>query len=167
MQTHIFVARAVLVLTVCSTGWTFAASESALVDLSLLEPNEVLVPEAPAASDVPAIADVFVAPEVAIAPVVPLVVAPDIPAEPRAIFGFGVPLASNRLDGFRGGFEVVKNDNQLSGTVTDNLASNVVTGSNSIAEGSFANASGLPMVIQNSGSNVLIQNATIINVRYQ
>jgi hypothetical protein len=41
----------------------------------------------------------------------------------------------------------------------------VLSGSNYIANGSFANASGVPMVVQNSGSNVLIQNATIINVQ--
>jgi hypothetical protein len=35
-----------------------------------------------------------------------------------------------------------------------------------IAGGSFSNASGLPTVIQNTGANVLIQNATIVNVRF-
>jgi hypothetical protein len=56
---------------------------------------------------------------------------------------------------------------KLSGTVTDNSAVNVVTGNNVINGGSFANSSGLPTVIQNSGSNVLIQNATIVNVQFQ
>jgi len=51
--------------------------------------------------------------------------------------------------------------------VANNSAFNVMTGSNSIADGSFTNSSGFPMVIQNSGSNVLIQNATIINLQYQ
>ena len=44
-------------------------------------------------------------------------------------------------------------------------AVNVATGANIVTEGAFSNASGLPMVIQNSGANVLIQNATIINVQ--
>jgi hypothetical protein len=42
-----------------------------------------------------------------------------------------------------------------------------LTGSNSIAAGSFANMSGLPLVVQNSGANVLIQNAVIINLQMQ
>lgn len=81
--------------------------------------------------------------------------------------GFGPPLQAAQLDGYRGGFDVVTNDMQLSGTVAENSAVNVVAGHNSIADGAFTNASGLPMVIQNSGSNVLIQNATVINVQLQ
>jgi hypothetical protein len=49
--------------------------------------------------------------------------------------------------------------------VTGNTAVNVVTGSNSIDAGSFANMQGIPVVIQNSGANVLIQNATIVNLQ--
>ena len=49
----------------------------------------------------------------------------------------------------------------------NNAATNVLTGQNVITEGSFANASGFPMVIQNTGSNVLIQNATIIHIQFQ
>lgn len=52
----------------------------------------------------------------------------------------------------------------LGGVVSNNSAINVVTGSNLI-DSSFTNASGLPMVIQNSGANVLIQNATVINLQ--
>ena len=53
---------------------------------------------------------------------------------------------------------------KLKGLVADNQAINVVTGNNTISEGAFSGAAGLPMVIQNSGNNVLIQNATIVNV---
>lgn len=86
---------------------------------------------------------------------------------PDVVSGFGTPEAGDRLDGYRGGFDLVKNDMQLSGSVANNSAINVVTGSNFIADGSFSNASGFPMVIQNSGSNVLIQNATIVNLQLQ
>lgn len=55
----------------------------------------------------------------------------------------------------------------LGGVVTGNSATNVTTGSNSIDTGSFANMSGLPVVIQNTGANVLIQNATVINVMFK
>jgi hypothetical protein len=65
----------------------------------------------------------------------------------------------------RGGTETPWNDMRLSGTVGGNSAINVVTGANNITDGAFSNASGLPMVIQNSGANVLIQNATIVNVQ--
>ncbi len=93
--------------------------------------------------------------------------APSAPPAVTEIPGFGIPFASARLDGYRGGFDVVKNDMQLTGAVTNNSAVDVLSGSNFIAGGSFANASGMPMVVQNSGSNVLIQNAMIINVQMQ
>jgi len=64
----------------------------------------------------------------------------------------------------RGGTQVL-NDMKLKGTVANNQASNLVTGNNIISEGSFAGASGVPMVVQNSGNNVLIQTATIVNVQ--
>lgn len=81
--------------------------------------------------------------------------------------GFGVPVVSDQLGDYRGGFDSVQNDMQLNGSVANNVTSNVASGHNIITEGSFTNANGFPMVIQNSGSNVLIQNATIINLQYQ
>lgn len=53
----------------------------------------------------------------------------------------------------------------LGAVVTGNSATNVTTGANIITNGAFANMSGLPVVIQNSGANVLIQNATVINLQ--
>ena len=53
----------------------------------------------------------------------------------------------------------------LEAVVAGNSATQVNTGSNSISHGSFANMSGLPVVIQNTGANVLIQNATVINLQ--
>jgi len=91
----------------------------------------------------------------------------EVPQTVAEVPGLGTPLASAQLEGYRGGFDVVKNDMQLSGAVTNNSAVDVLSGSNFIANGSFANASGMPMVVQNSGSNVLIQNAMIINVQMQ
>ena len=69
-----------------------------------------------------------------------------------------------RLDKARGGDAAMTGEANLSGIVSNNSAINVVTGSNLI-DSSFNNASGLPMVIQNSGANVLIQNATVINLQ--
>ena len=80
---------------------------------------------------------------------------------------FGPPATSAQLGDLRGGFVQVNNDMQLTGVTSNNLAIDVKSGSNFIASGSFANSSGFPMVVQNSGSNVLIQNATIINLQLQ
>ena len=79
--------------------------------------------------------------------------------------GFGPPLASDSLADYRGGSELASSEMRLAGTTADNTATNVVTGANSISAGSFANMSGIPVVIQNSGANVLIQNATIVNLQ--
>ncbi|WP_423382242.1 hypothetical protein [Burkholderia sp. LMG 32019] len=78
---------------------------------------------------------------------------------------FGVAMTPDQLDEHRGGDALI-GQNYLTGAVTDNVANRVSTGSNSIADGSFANSSGLPTVIQNTGANVLIQNATVLNVRF-
>lgn len=80
--------------------------------------------------------------------------------------GFGKPVGTDALADIRGGAEVVVNDMRLAGVVADNTANRVITGSNAISDGAFANASGLPTVIQNTGANTLIQNATILNVRF-
>lgn len=78
--------------------------------------------------------------------------------------GFGAALASEALDRFRGGSEVQLSDIRVKGTLYDASASDLQTGSNMITSGAFSNTVGFPMTIQNSGNNVLIQNATTINV---
>ena len=92
-------------------------------------------------------------------------VAPEAGA--KVVSGWGVAARQARLEGLRGGDDTVSVNNtaRLSGVVSGNSATNVSTGANSIDAGSFANAAGLPMVIQNSGANVLIQNATVINLQ--
>ena len=84
-----------------------------------------------------------------------------------ADFAFGEPVPVEQLDSLRGGFDAVKNDVQLSSTLANNTAVNVLSGNNTITDNAFTNATGLPMVIQNSGSNVSIQNATVVNVQLQ
>lgn len=79
----------------------------------------------------------------------------------------GPPVSAAQLAGKRAGADAVNNDMQLNGAVSGNTAVNVYTGANAITSGSFSNASGLPVAIQNSGANVLIQNATIINIQMQ
>ena len=75
------------------------------------------------------------------------------------------PVSLDRLASLRGGTEVVNNEQKLTGVVSQNSAENVISGANTISNGAFANASGIPIVIQNSGANVLIQNATVINLQ--
>jgi len=79
----------------------------------------------------------------------------------------GTPVSADTLAAQRGGDdEFVYNTIRVNGTVTDNTASNVVTGANNIRDGSFANSSGIMSVVQNTGANVLIQSATIVNVQF-
>ena len=96
-----------------------------------------------------------------------------LPNEPVAVpkvvpAGFDAPgvrtLGKEGLAAYRGGTEVL-NDMKLRGVVSDNQAINVTTGTNLISDGAFSGAAGMPMVIQNSGNNVLIQSATIVNVQ--
>jgi hypothetical protein len=82
------------------------------------------------------------------------------------IFG-SAAVDSQDLDISRGGAEITLNDLKNDGLVSQNHASNLVTGSNFVTDGSFAGAAGFSTVVQNSGNNVLIQNATIINLRVQ
>lgn len=82
------------------------------------------------------------------------------------IFG-SVAVNSQDLAISRGGAEVTLNDLKSNGVVSENQASNLITGSNFVTDGSFAGAAGFSTVVQNSGNNVLIQNATIINLRVQ
>lgn len=80
---------------------------------------------------------------------------------------FGIPVPEGGLARQRGGAALPASEMKLDGAVANNAATNVVTGANVISNGAFSNASGLPMVIQNSGANVLIQNATIVNVQFE
>lgn len=79
--------------------------------------------------------------------------------------GFDKPVQADKLGDYRGGTALVTSDMQLSGTTANNTAVNVATGTNAISAGSFSNMSGLPIVIQNTGANVLIQNAVILNLQ--
>jgi hypothetical protein len=95
--------------------------------------------------------------------------APAAGADARPAAGSAIPAALARpasageLEGMRGGAGM-SSSATLSGELNGNSATQVATGNNLIQSGSFANAAGLPVVIQNSGANVLIQNATVINL---
>ena len=81
------------------------------------------------------------------------------------VMGMGQAIGTNQLDALRGGDDV-DNTVNIDGRVNDNTATNIVSGSNLIQDGAFANASGINTVIQNSGSNVLIQNGMVVTVQF-
>jgi hypothetical protein len=87
------------------------------------------------------------------------------PPERAADSGLGAATADDQLDDARGGSDSTTIDTTLNGSVSGNSATNVTTGSNLIQSGSFANMAGIPIVVQNTGANVLIQNATTINLQ--
>lgn len=98
---------------------------------------------------------------------VPLLVhAADPASSSESTANLGAPMSADALDSQRGGDDNVHNIVQITGEVTDNTANNVATGANSIREGSFENSSGITTVVQNTGANVLIQSATIVNVQF-
>lgn len=78
----------------------------------------------------------------------------------------GSPIDIEQLGGLSGGDSTVDNDVLIDGTVDGNTADGIVSGSNVIGGGAFDNASGIHTVIQNTGSNVLIQNGMVVNVQF-
>ena len=62
---------------------------------------------------------------------------------------------------------MVINDQELNGTVSNNSAIDTVTGHNTITGEAFVGTSGFVSSVQNTGNNVLIQNATIVNIEVQ
>ncbi|CAN7301303.1 hypothetical protein LJR143_001393 [Pseudoxanthomonas sp. LjRoot143] len=91
--------------------------------------------------------------------------APEVPV--AEVSELGHPVAMGRLSTMRGG-DASQTENliDVDGSVDDNTAHHITSGSNSIADGAFNNASGINTVIQNTGSNVLIQNAMIVTVDF-
>lgn len=83
--------------------------------------------------------------------------------------GFGAPVEAQALDEYRGREEsrLEMNWQETYGSVEGNSASRNVNGANIIRDGAFSNASGLPITVQNSGNNVLIQNSIILNLDMQ
>jgi hypothetical protein len=88
-------------------------------------------------------------------------------ADDPAPADLGTPLTASALDAERGGDDTrVDNIIHVTGDVTNNSATDVVTGANNIQDGSFNDARGIFSVVQNTGANVLIQSATIVNVEF-
>lgn len=79
----------------------------------------------------------------------------------------GATIGDQILDANRGGQVIETNTNNVNATLYDNQATANVTGNNQITSGAFSGANGMSTVIQNSGNNVIIQSATILNLKMQ
>lgn len=89
------------------------------------------------------------------------------PAANTMTSSWGTPIPAEQLDAQRGGTDtgpITINANMLKAKLYDNAAIDNVTGNNSINGNAFVGASGLPIVIQNSGNNVIIQSGTVLNL---
>ena len=75
------------------------------------------------------------------------------------------PVAPSQLDGLRGG-DGAESNVLIDGLVDGNTADNIDSGDNLLGGGAFGHASGINTVIQNSGSNVLIQSGTAVSVQF-
>ena len=87
------------------------------------------------------------------------------PNDSRRVDGFGLAVDPAGLAQLRGG-DSVENHVDANGVVEGNHAENITSGPNTLAGDAFANANGINTVIQNSGSNVLIQNGMVVNVQF-
>ncbi|TKR33279.1 hypothetical protein FCE95_02935 [Luteimonas gilva] len=91
--------------------------------------------------------------------------APSANAQP--VPGLGRRMDPSALDALRGGDDDwTQNNIDIQGQLDGNTAQNIASGDNVLDGGAFANASGIATVIQNSGSNVLIQNGMVVDVRF-
>lgn len=85
-------------------------------------------------------------------------------AQPAAL-NFGSPLSGETLDQHRAGESKLQlNLNDVKASLEDNKAINTINGMNVITGEAFGRASGLPLAVQNSGNNVIIQNSFILNL---
>lgn len=87
------------------------------------------------------------------------------PAEPGAGASPGVPLDDAALGALRGG-DLVRARVLVDGTVDGNRAERITSGDNRVQGGAFGDAAGINTLIQNTGSNVLIQHGMTVNVQF-
>lgn len=90
----------------------------------------------------------------------------DSPVKAEATNGFGVVASDSDLSDLRGKANVTST-NDLGASLYGNSALDTVTGGNFVTDGALASSSGFSTVIQNSGNNVLIQSALILNLNIQ
>jgi len=80
---------------------------------------------------------------------------------------FGATLPDKDLGALRGGQDSSLSNMNVNALLNSNSAVADTTGDNIVTQDAFSGAKGFSTVIQNSGNNVIIQNATILNLRLQ
>ena len=84
----------------------------------------------------------------------------------RSVNLLGAPVGVARLETMRGGEEEHQSIILVDGKVDNNTADHVISGRNTITDTAFDSATGINTIIQNTGTNVLIQNAMVVNVNF-
>jgi hypothetical protein len=87
---------------------------------------------------------------------------------PPPTFGAATPV--EQLQVMTGGTDTHVNNlntQETNGTVSNNSNFSLGNGANNLDGGAFGNSAGVNTVIQNTGNNVLIQNATIVHMTMQ
>lgn len=99
---------------------------------------------------------------------------PDVDTGRRPSDGldFGSPVSGEVLDSLNGGqsvsidtIDLLMNNMELNADMKDNLLNSATTGINQISGEAFAHAGGISTVVQNSGNQVIINNALILNLQ--
>ena len=87
---------------------------------------------------------------------------------------FSDPVSSNTLDALSGGqdmqidnIDMLVNNMNLKAQMEKNILYSTSTGVNTVSNDAFSNANGISTVIQNSGNQVIINNALILNLQIQ
>lgn len=88
-------------------------------------------------------------------------------AAPLETGSFGAPVTDQALSNYRGARDITFNLQDTEAQLYNNQAIATMSGTNQVAGSALANSSGMSTVIQNSGNNVVIQSATIVNVKLQ
>lgn len=84
----------------------------------------------------------------------------------RSLNLLGAPVGVARLETMRGGEDKHQSIILVDGKVDNNTADHVISGGNTITDTAFDSANGINTIIQNTGTNVLIQNAMVVNVNF-
>ena len=93
--------------------------------------------------------------------------------ESAVLADFGQPVSSDILESQSGGstsierIEILANSMNLNAEMKENLLFSTATGMNQVSDNAFGNASGISTVVQNSGNQVIINNAFILNLQMQ
>lgn len=89
-----------------------------------------------------------------------------------AEWDFGLPVPGEVLDSLSGGqsieidtIDMLMNNMELNADMQGNLLNSATTGINQISDDAFAHAGGISTVVQNSGNQVIINNALILNLQ--